>query len=299
MTPNPDRRMFALGLRLVAISCLSTMVVIIKLAGESGIRLPEIMFWRQALAVLVVLSWVIVGPGLASLKTQRLGSHAKRSALGLTSMMFNFTTVIMLPLAEATVLGFTVPIFATILSVVVLKERTGWHRWGAVIAGFIGVLIMVQPGSGHFPPLGAVTGLITAVSIAFISLQIRDLGRTEAATTTAFWFSLLSVPPLALLMPFYASPHGGHQWLLLGGIGTLGALGQIALTASLRFAPVSVVVGMDYISLLWSTLFGWLIWQQLPGSATWIGAPIIIASGLYIAWREHRLAVERARDVIG
>ena len=297
--PAPhDTRLNALGLRLFGISCLSIMTVLIKLASDAGVKLPEIMFWRQGLAVPVVLAAVIAGPGLTSLRTQRFGAHVKRSAMGLTSMAFNFGAIILLPLAEQTTLGFAVPIFATILSALILKETVGRHRWGAVFAGFVGVLVVVQPGGSHIPPLGALVGLSSAIMISFTSLQIRDMGRTEAAMTTVFWFSALSVLPMSLLLPFFMTSHDLYEWLLLCGIGMLGGIGQIGLTGALRLAPVSTVLGMDYIALLWSSLFGWLIWNHVPGHATWAGAAIIIGSGLYIALREHRLAIERTKDII-
>ena len=293
-----DNRMRGIALRLFGISCISIMSALIKLAGDGGIKLGEIMFWRQFVAVPVVLLWVVLGPGFASLKTKRFGAHVTRSAFGLTGMAFNFGALILLPLAEATTITFTAPIFATILSAVVLKEQVGIHRWSAVLLGFLGVLIVVQPGGDHFPLTGAAVALTAAMLIAVISLQLRELGRTESAITTVFWFSLLSTIPTGLALPLFYTPHDSTQWLLLIGIGTMGALGQMGFTASLRHAPVSTVIAMDYASLLWSTLFGWLIWSQLPVPATWIGAPIIIASGLYIAWREHRLSIERSKEVI-
>lgn len=301
--------MLALAFRLGAVFGLSTMSMVVKLASESGIRLPEIMFWRQFTAIPVVLVWVLFSGGLASLKTDRFWAHLRRSFLGATGMFFTFGSIVLLPLAEATTLGFTVPIFATILSALVLREHVGIHRWAAVIIGFVGVLIVIQPGSGGFPLKGALVGLTAALMVAIISIQLRDLGRTETPTTTVFYFSLLSsmmllalhlapLPePLESAIAWGAPRHTGYQWMLICALGLCGGLGQIALTASLRYAPVSTVVGMDYTSLIWSTVYGWLIWSVLPGTSTWAGAPIIIASGLYIAWREHRLSIEKPREM--
>jgi drug/metabolite transporter (DMT)-like permease len=296
---RPENRTAALALRLFGISCLSGMAILVKLASDAGIHLGEIMFWRQSLAVPVVLAWVIAGPGLASLATKRFGAHVTRSAMGLTSMSFYMGSITLLPLAEATTLGFTTPIFATILAALVLKEKVGMHRAAAVVAGFIGVLVIVQPGNTHIAPTGALVGIIAAVLVAVISLQIRDLGRTEGAPTTVFWFSTLSMLPLGLLLPIFITPHDMKEWLLLAGIGTLGGIGQIGLTAALRLAPVSAVIAMDYISLLWTSLFGWLLWNHVPGLSTWTGAAIIIISGLYIALREHRLSIARETEVVG
>ncbi len=294
-----DRRLLALALRIIGVSLLSGMMALIKLASDSGLHIAEIMFWRQGLAVPVVLLWVLAGPRLASLKTARFSAHLVRGGVGLIGMIFNFASVILLPLAEATTISFAVPIFATILSAFFLRERVGKHRWGAVIVGFIGMLVVVQPGGSPIPLNGALVGLCGALMVATVSLQLRDLGRTESPVTIVFWFSLLSMVPLGLILPFFISPdHSTTQWFLLSGIGFFGGIGQIAITASLRFAPVSTVVIMDYFSLLTATLLGWLIWQHLPAQSTWFGAPIIVVSGLYIVWREHRLSIARAREIV-
>jgi drug/metabolite transporter (DMT)-like permease len=295
----PENRLYGLVLRLFGVSCLAIMTVFIKLAGDHGISTPEMMFWRQAFAVPVAVIFVMGTGGLRSLLTSHFGLHLSRSVFGLIAMAFTFSSYIMLPLAEATTLGFTVPIFATILAALILRERTGWHRWGAVIFGFIGVLIVVQPGSGHIPPLGVAIGLTSAFLIGCMSLLLRQLGRTEAAGTTVFYFSVLSVILLAPLMIWFGSSHDRYGWILLASIGLIGGVGQIAFTAALRWAPISVVVVMDYISLLWSTIFGWLVWDHLPSVATWVGAPVIIGSGLYIALREHRLSIASAKEIIG
>lgn len=292
-----ENRLRGIALRLAMIVVFSLMSVCIKLASERGVHLGELMFWRQAAALPVVLAWIAAGPGLASVRTARFSAHARRSAMGLCAMACTFGALTLLPLAEATIFSFTVPIFATLLAVVVLKEVVGWNRWAAVVAGFIGVLIVLQPGRASIPIGGAAVGLLGGLIVGITSIQIRALGRTEASTTTVFWFTVLSVPVLALALPFAFTPHDPTEWLLLGTIGTLGGIGQLFLTASLRFAPVSTVIVVDYSALIWSTLFGWLIWAQLPAPATWIGAPIIIASGLYIVWREHRLSIKRTQEI--
>lgn len=292
-----ERPMFALGLRLFAILCLATMTVFIKLAAEAGVSTPEMMFWRQAFAVPVVLAFVASTTGLAALRTAHPWMHLSRTVFGLATMALTFSSYILLPLAEATTLGFTMPIFATIMAALVLRERTGIHRWGAVLIGFAGVIIVTQPGSGPIPALGAAVGLSSAFMIACLSLLIRQLGKTEHAATTVFYFSVLSVPILAPFLFWFGQDHDMTGWFYLVTLGIIGGIGQIALTASLRWAPVSMVIAMDYSALLWSTLFGYMFWEHLPPTATWIGAPLIIASGLYIAWREHKLQVDRTSAI--
>lgn len=282
-----ERLLLALGLRLLAVACLALMLASIKLAGERGVNLVETLFYRQFLSLPMVLGWLWLGPGLASIRTQRLGAHATRTVVGLSSMVLNFLSVLLLPLAEATTISFTVPIFATILSALLLKEHTGIHRWSAVVLGFVGVVVIVGPNSGNFPLLGAGVAIASALGVAFVSIVLRQIGKTEAAPTTVFWFTSLSMPPLGILMLFFGQNHDLETWGLLLLIGLSGGVAQLCLTGALRWAPVSVVMAMDYTSLIWATLLGWLIWNHWPGNATWTGALLIVASGLYIAWRER------------
>ena len=289
-----DRVLAGLGYRLLAVLLLATMSALIKLAQAQGAHLFEIMFWRQLSAVPLVLGWVAASDGLGSLRTDRFGAHLTRTSVGLVGMFFTFGAVLLLPLAEAQTLAFTVPIFATILGAVVLREATGWHRWGAVIAGFAGVVIVTQPGSGTFPLIGAVVGLIAALFVAVVAILLRSIGRTESPGTTTFYFSALSVPPLAIFYAFNMAPHSPGTWAVMIACGLFGGAGQLAFTAALKYAPVSAVMPMDYSGLVWATLYGWLLFDVLPTPYTWIGAPLIIASGLYIAWREQRLARTRS-----
>jgi drug/metabolite transporter (DMT)-like permease len=286
--PHSDRILAGLALRALSVLLFSVLGAMVKIAGQRGANLAEILFFRQTFALPLVLAWIATGPGLRSIATRRIGAHVSRAALGLVGMATSFTAVLLLPLAEATTLQFMVPIFATIMGALLLREPTGWHRWGAVLLGFAGVLIIARPGSGHFPLLGSALGLTSALSVAVVMILLRTIGRTESASTTTFWFSALSVVPLGLVYLFKFQDHDPFTWALLVGIGLVGGAGQLAMTASFRVAPVSAVVSMDYSALIWGTLFGWLLFAAIPGPTTWIGAAIIIASGLYIAHREHR-----------
>jgi drug/metabolite transporter (DMT)-like permease len=275
------------------------MLVFVKLVTQSGVSLTETLFWRQLPTVPILLLWFGTRGELATLGSTRLKAHAGRAMTGLAGMFLNFGAVTLLPLAVATTFNFTSAIWAVVLSALLLKEKIGPWRWGAVLLGFAGVLVMAQPAGGHVPPFGAAVALGAAFMIALISIQIRDLAQTEHPLTIVFWFAAFSVVPLAAAMPFVMSGHTAYQWTLLGGLAMFGLLGQFLLTAALRFGAVASVIVMDYSSLIWATLFGWWVFDRLPPATTWLGAPLIVGAGLLIAWREHRLSLQKARAMVG
>ena len=289
--PTEQRPLLGIALRLLTALLLALMFAAVKLAAERGVHIVESLFYRQIGSVLCAVGLVAVGPGFASLRTRRVGAHVGRMALGIIAMGLNFLAMIMLPLAEATAIGFTVPIFSTVLAALVLGEATGRWRWSAVGAGFVGVLLIVRPGGGDVPLLGASVALFAALLTACVTIVIRRLGATEKASTTVFWFAASSLVPLGMLMMAgFASAHDPATWGVLAGLALAGGLAQLTLTGALRLAPVALVMPMDYMSLLWATLLGFWLFGELPTQWVWVGAPVIIVSGLVIAWREHRLA---------
>lgn len=296
------RPLYAITLRLLAVLAFSISFACVKLASDRGAHVIETAFYRQLFAFPVAIAALMAGPGLASLRTAYIGMHASRTAVGLTGMIANFWAIALLPLAEAMTIGFSVPLFATILATLFLGERPGIHRWTAVLVGFIGVIVIINPGAGHaeMTSLGISVAIAGAMLTATVSLLLRQIGRTEAPTTTVFYFSALSIPPLGVAMLFFGQPHDLTTWLLLLTMGIAGGIGQLLITAALRWGPVSLVLPMDYSTLLWSTLFGWLLWSSWPGPSTWIGAFIIMASSIYITWRErirHRETVNRGVSI--
>lgn len=296
-TAPRHRPLLALIIRLGAIGALATMSALIKLASQRGIHLLEIMFWRQAITIPIALAWVMATGGIGMLATKRPGTHLIRGLYGTIGMVLNFGAVILLPLAEATTMSFTAPIWAVILSTLLLKEKVGIWRWSAVALGFVGVLVIAQPGGGHIALFGALVGIGGAFMVALISIQIADLNRTDQPLTIVFYFALFSAPLTAIALPFVATTPDWHGWLLLLGIGLAGSAGQLLLTAALRFGKVASVIVMDYSALFWATLYGSLLFGVLPPASTWLGVPLIVAAGLVIAWREHRLTRPTDRDV--
>ena len=294
--PAEQRPLAGVVLRLVTALLLAIMFALVKLASTRGVHVVESLFYRQIGSAVCAVGLVAAGSGFASLRTRRIGAHVGRMGLGMTAMALNFLAMIMLPLAEATAIGFTVPIFSTVLAAGLLGERTGSWRWGAVAAGFAGVLLIVRPGSGHIELAGAAVALVAALLTASVTVVIRRLGATERASTTVFWFAFSSLPPLGLLMLLFGRPHDPTTLAVLAGLAAAGGLAQLTLTQSLRLAPVAMVMPMDYTSLLWATLLGAALFSQVPAPWTWVGAPVIIFSGLVIVWREHRLTRHAALE---
>jgi drug/metabolite transporter (DMT)-like permease len=213
--PSHERPFLALGLRLAAMVMLSLMLVLVKLTGERGMPLPETMFWRQTLPAVMLLGWLGARGELRRLRTARPWVHFRRAMIGTAGMFLTLGVVQILPLAEATVLGFTAPVFAVILSALVLKEKVGPWRWLAVAIGLLGILVIAGPSEGKLPALGVAVGVGAAFMVALVSIQLRDLGRTEEPLTVVFYFSAMSAPLLALFLFHTGVHHDALGWLML------------------------------------------------------------------------------------
>lgn len=279
-----------IALRIAAAGCFSIMAAVLKLASRDGVTAPEMLFYRAFFGLPVVLAWVLTQPGgLASLKTRRPLAHVGRSALGIVSILCVFQTLTLLPLADATTLSFTAPIFATLLSFLILKEAVGPRRWAAVAVGFIGVVIVMRPGAGdHAVPVeGIAFGLVAALLTAGVTITLRQLRDTEHVAAIVFWFFVGSSVVGAILLPFIGHWHSPLTFALLVGSGIAGGLAQLFMTASLQKAPVAVVAPFDYLQIVGAILFGWWLMAATPTLTTLAGAALIASSGLYTAWREH------------
>ena len=285
-----NRPMLALGLRLLTALTLSTMAMLVKLAGTRGVHLAELVFWRQFITVLVIAGLMAAMGRLAEVRTKRFNAHARRAIYGIVGMFFVYGAVMLLPLAEATTISFTTPMFAVLLALILFREKIGIYRWSAVLLGFAGVVVVMQPGSGGaVDPFGVGVGLIAAFMVALISFQIQDLNTTETPYSIIFWFTALTAPLAALVLPFVFTPHDPVTWLIILAMALCGATAQLLLTTSLRFGSAATILLMDYTSLVWAVLFGWWVFDRVPPATLWVGAPLIIGAGLLVAWREHRL----------
>jgi drug/metabolite transporter (DMT)-like permease len=292
-----ENRALGIALRIGATTCFAFMAAMIKLGYEAGVTTPELVFYRFALGLPPLLVWIAWSGNISAWRTERPMAHVTRAAIGLTAMVLAFSALYYLPLAEATTIGFAAPLFAVMLSALVLKEPVGRHRWSAVAVGFAGVLIVMRPAGENLPLFGLVLALAAAFAVGCVTIAIRQIGRTESTQTTVLWFTTISVLLAGSLMPFHAQPHTAGTWAILVGLGLFGGMAQLLLTASLRFAPIPVIAPFDYSQLLWAVLLGWAVWETRPPPSTWAGAAIIVASGLYTLYREQRLGtINRRRE---
>jgi drug/metabolite transporter (DMT)-like permease len=293
-----QNRLLGILLRIGAASCFGCMGGAIKLGYDAGVTTPELVFYRFGFGLPPLLLWIASSRNFGAWRTTRPMAHVSRAMLGLTTMVLTFSALSYLPLAEATTIAFAAPLFAVMLSALVLKEPVGRHRWSAVAIGFLGVLVVMRPHGEALPPVGLVLAVVGALGVGSVTITLRQIGRTEGTQTIVLWFTCLSLLGTGLLMPFYGHAHNGRTWLILLALGTAGGLGQLLMTASLRYAAVPVIVPFDYVQLLWAVLLGWLLFADGVSANTWAGAAIIVASGLYTVYREHRLGRDKPRETV-
>lgn len=272
------------------------MFALVKLVHSKGVHVAESVFWRQLTGLPVALAFLWWQGDLHAIRTRRPAAHALRMLLGISAMTLNFSAMLLLDMAEATTFGFAAQIFATIFAALFLQEKTGRYRWAAVAVGFCGVVIALQPGQNGVNVTGAGVALAGAMITAGVIVQLRQMAKTEAAGAIVFWFSLTSMVPLGIAMIFFSAAHPSDVWILIGAMGLAGAVGQILLTASLRHASVATIMTIDYSMLIWSALAGFVMFREIPVQNIWLGAPIIIAAGIFIALREQYLTGNQVRQ---
>jgi drug/metabolite transporter (DMT)-like permease len=259
----------------------------------------EVAFGRTLFASLTVAAIVLPRAGWGVFRTNRYREHLQRGLSQVGSMLCLFVALSMLPLGSATAIGFAAPLFTTLLSIVILKERVGIHRWSALIVGFVGVLIITQPGAGTLT-YGALFALGNAVLISTVAIAIRRMSSTESIETLALYqMSVMTVFTAGLLTLGFRVPEWSDALMLaFSGVGN--GIAQIWWTRSLSLAPPSAVVPFNYLSLVWATVLGFAVWGDLPTLGLLVGSAIVVASGLCILWREtlhRRAAIPAAQRV--
>ena len=281
-----NRPVLGIGLMVAAVGLLATMDMLVKVLVTADHSVFQMMFLRSWIILIFCLAVLPRWGGFAALRMQRPSLLLLRSVAGAGGALLYFESLRQLPLADATSLAFGATFIMTVLSVPLLKERVGPHRWLAVIVGFIGVLIVVRPG-GSFHP-AALLAVAGSIGYALMMVLGRVLGPTEPSFRQVFYFNLL----LGLIsLPSAVAdwtPLSSTDLLLLGVLSVLAFAGHFCLTAAFVRAPIGVVAPLEYTALAWATGLGYAVWGDVPDAAVLGGSAIIVLCGLYILHRESR-----------
>lgn len=280
----------AVLLMLVSASLFGLMAVSIRLASAQ-LHPFQITFFRSSFGALFALPLLFIH-GWSLLRTPRLNFYVMRCMLGMGGMLAGFWAIVNLPLAQAVALSYSSPLFVTIGAVVFLGEIVRRRRWSAVIVGFIGVLVIVRPGSAAFTA-GSLVALLSAGLTGAVTISIKSLTGSEPADRIVLLTTLLWVPlSLPAALPVWQWPDPDiWPWLVLSG--ALGTGGHYCWTRALRLADASLLAPFSYLQLLIVAVLAWLVFGENVDRYTALGAIIIIGASLYIAQREHRLARQR------
>ncbi|SOE08794.1 EamA-like transporter family protein [Hoeflea halophila] len=247
----------------------------------------QIQFLRNLIALpfAILIAWKM--GGMAALRSHRPVAHLLRGGLWIAATIMFFTSLKHLGLAEATALIFVAPLFITALSALIFREPVGWRRWLAVIIGFAGVLIAVRPGTSAFQTISLLP-VATAFVYAVLMLSARWVDSRESVWTLLLYMTATGAALSLFIVPFVWIPiQPEHLWLF-AAVAVFGTAGMTLMTQAFRLAPAVVVAPLDYTAILWATLLGWIFWTDIPDALTFAGAAVIIASGVFIIWREHR-----------
>ena len=266
--------------------------VMIRLLSEQ-IDSVQTAFFRAVLSVIMLLPLILTGR-VQPWTSKRLAGHFWRTLAGTASMVLGFYAVSMLPLADATAIAFSQPLFSVVVAAAVAGEKVRWRRWSATIVGFAGVLVMVRPGEGSLQ-LGALVALANAAMVAFSILLVKRLSDSETPLMILTQFAVFSTLLLVVPAVWVWRWPDAWGWTLAVGIASSATIGQYFWVQAFKAGEMSAVAPFEYLRLPFAVFAGWLIWGEMPVIWTYVGASIVIASALYIAHREHQLARERRR----
>ncbi len=254
----------------------------------SQLSIPVLIAARSAMVLVLLGPWVLRCGGWSALRTRRPLAHGVRGLFAVCSMLAFFESLRLLPLATVIAISFAAPLFMTLLSVPLLKERVGVHRWGALLAGFLGVSLIVGPQAldgdlGWGAWLALLASLLYAASMACV----RWLSPTESDLSMLVWQNLTMGLAGAVGLLFVPIEAPAGMWPIIALMAILVLLGQRCTFRALRLAPVGVVAPLHYSELLFAALFGWVFWQEWPGPHVWWGALLVVGAGLFTLWRER------------
>jgi len=266
-----------------------------------SVTLPplEIVFFRNFFGLLALAPWFWQN-GLRGLRTNRLGLLTVRATTGLLSMTGWFMALAVIPIADATALSFTAPLFATIGAVFFLGEVVRLRRWSATLIGFAGAMIILRPGVEELDP-ASFYALFAAATMAMSGILIKKLTATESPAKCVAWASIIMTPAALVPALFVWQWPEGTTWFWLIGLGSGATISHLCMTRSIGMSDLTAVLPYDFTRLPFAALIGYLAFSQTPDVWTWLGAAVIFTSSIYIAHREARLKPreELANTVVG
>lgn len=268
---------------IMAVAILTGMNVMVKMIGTSY-HPTQITFMRSLVAMILIFPFLMKAGGLSLLKTKRPGLHLMRSLAGTLGNILYFYAFQRMTVGDVMVISQAVPLFVTIFAVLFLSERVGIRRWVAVLVGFLGVIIAIDP-AGNFH----ITSLIAVAATgcwASTILFMRKLGATESPYTVTFIFMTVCTTITACIQPWVWQTPTPRMLVLILGIGISGALGQMLMSTALKYAKASVVSPFNYTGIIWAIGFDLVLWDIIPAWTTILGAGIITITGVYIFHRE-------------
>lgn len=265
-----------------------------KYLSRTGMPSVEIAWIRFLVFVLILLPIVLAPASGNPMRSTRPLLQVFRGLGLLCSSIFFIMALGYLPIAEATATGFISPLFVTGLSVLFLGEKVGLRRWTATIAGLLGVLIIVRPGTAAFQP-GTIFPIISALGWATALVLTRKISGADRAITTMAFSAITGFLVLSVIVPFYWIVPSWTQIALGVGIGVAATVGHWIVVLAFRYADASVLAPFSYVQLVWVTLIGFFVFGEVPDAVTFAGAAVIIASGVYTA---HRERVRRAQVTV-
>lgn len=231
--------------------------------------------------------WVLATVGPRALLRVRWPLHLFRGVLAVTMMGTFVYALARMPLSTAYTIFFVAPLLITALSVPILHERVGPRRWAAIVVGLVGVLVVLRPSGDGLLSLAGLAVFGAAIGYAVSAITVRVLSRTDTTQAMVFWMvTMLGVGAGLLAWPQWVAVRAEHAWLI-AGVGFAGAIGQYAITEAFRRGEASVIAPFEYSALAWGLALDVALWGVLPDRVTWIGAAIIVASGLYLIRRER------------
>ena len=289
-TPPAERRLMGIGLALLAYFMFTGIDSSAKWLGLVGISFIQIVFLRYAIHLVLVAAIHVPRHGRAIMRTGSLKLQALRALALMGATGCNFLAVQYLPLTVTGSIAFTVPLLICALSVPLLGEHVGWRRWTAIGVGFLGVLVIVRPGTDAFHPASLLC-LAAALSTAFYMLLTRRVSGFDSAATSQFYVGIFATMCLLPIVPFFWSwPSTADGWFAFFAVGIFGFVGHQLITMASGLAPATVLAPFSYFQIFFMSGASWLIFRQPPDVWLYVGAPIVIASGLYIWLRERQLS---------